>query len=226
MIEILQETKTSVVCVKPVGIAAQGMDAQALPQLLAAQLGCEVYPVHRLDQAVGGVMVYAKTAKEAARLTQSMGEGGMQKTYLAVLTGCPEETSGTLEDLLFHDRVKNKTYVVRRPRGGVKKAVLSYEILAEAEGLSLARVRLQTGRTHQIRVQFASRGFPLLGDGKYGSNALNKPLGYKKQFLYSYKLKFAFTTDAGILEYLNGRTFIAPEVWFKSEFLSGKLTKM
>ena len=94
-------------------------------------------------------MVYAKTAKEAARLTQSMGEGGMQKTYLAVLTGCPE-ASGTLEDLLFHDRVKNKTYVVRRPRGGVKKAVLSYEILAEAEGLSLARVRLQTGRTHQI----------------------------------------------------------------------------
>ena len=169
MIEILQETKTSVVCVKPVGIAAQGTDPQALPQLLAAQLGCEVYPVHRLDQAVGGVMVYAKTAKEAARLTQSMGEGGMQKTYLAVLTGCPEETSGTLEDLLFHDRVKNKTYVVRRPRGGVKKAVLSYEILAEAEGLSLARVRLQTGRTHQIRVQFASRGFPLLGDGNYGS---------------------------------------------------------
>ena len=117
MIEILQETKTSVVCVKPVGIAAQGTDPQALPQLLAAQLGCEVYPVHRLDQTVGGVMVYAKTAKEAARLTQSMGEGGMQKTYLAVLTGCPEETSGTLEDLLFHDRVKNKTYVVRRPRG-------------------------------------------------------------------------------------------------------------
>lgn len=188
MIEILQETKTSVVCVKPVGIAAQGMDAQALPQLLAAQLGCEVYPVHRLDQAVGGVMVYAKTAKEAARLTQSMGEGGMQKTYLAVLTGCPEETSGTLEDLLFHDRVKNKTYVVRRPRGGVKKAVLSYEILAEAEGLSLARVRLQTGRTHQIRVQFASRGCPLAGDGKYGGKG-SAPL------LWSYRLAFPDPRD-------------------------------
>ena len=92
--------------------------------------------------------------------------------------------------------------------------------------MSLVEVELLTGRTHQIRAHFASVGHPLLGDGKYGSNALNKPLGYKKQFLYSYKLKFAFTTDAGILEYLNGRTFIAPEVWFKSEFLSGKLTKM
>ena len=197
MIEILQETKTSVVCVKPVGIAAQGMDAQALPQLLAAQLGCEVYPVHRLDQAVGGVMVYAKTAKEAARLTQSMGEGGMQKTYLAVLTGCPEKTSGTLEDLLFHDRVKNKTYVVRRPRGGVKKAVLSYEILAEAEGLSLARVRLQTGRTHQIRVHMQYTRHPIVGDPVYnahGPRDARAQLGLRRQFLHSYSIAFEHPT--------------------------------
>ena len=185
MIEILQETKTSVVCVKPVGIAAQGTDPQALPQLLAAQLGCEVYPVHRLDQTVGGVMVYAKTAQEAARLTQAMGQGQMQKTYLAVLTGCPAERAGTLEDLLFHDRAKNKTYVVRRQRGGVKQAKLHYEILAELDGLSLARIRLETGRTHQIRVQFASRGLPLLGDGKYGSRC-----GRCTCALWSYRLSF------------------------------------
>ena len=221
MIEILKETARYLVCVKPIGTAAQGTQQEAMPQLLSAQLGCGIFPVHRLDQAVGGVMVYAKTAKEAARLTQSMGEGGMQKTYLAVLTGCPEETSGTLEDLLFHDRVKNKTYVVRRPRGGVKKAVLSYEILAEAEGLSLARVRLQTGRTHQIRVQFASRGFPLLGDGKYGK--LGKDPARTYQALYSYKLTFKFTTDAGILEYLNGRSFQVKDVWFCDKFFGYKL---
>lgn len=140
-----------------------------MPQLLSEQLGCGIFPVHRLDQTVGGVMVYAKTAQEAARLTQAMAQGQMQKTYLAVLTGCPAERAGTLEDLLFHDRAKNKTYVVRRQRGGVKQARLHYEILAEQDGLSLARIRLETGRTHQIRVQFASRGLPLLGDGKYGS---------------------------------------------------------
>ena len=109
MIELLKETARYIVCVKPAGIAAQGTQQESMPQLLAAQLGCEVFPVHRLDQAVGGVMVYAKTAQEAAHLTQAMGQGSMQKTYLAVLTGCPAERAGTLEDLLFHDRVKNKT---------------------------------------------------------------------------------------------------------------------
>ena len=120
MIEILKETACYLVCVKPAGIAAQGTQAEAMPQLLSEQLGCDIFPVHRLDQTVGGIMVYAKTAQEAARLTQAMGQGQMQKTYLAVLTGCPAEMAGTLEDLLFHDRAKNKTYVVRRQRGGVK----------------------------------------------------------------------------------------------------------
>ncbi len=91
MIEILKETARYLVCVKPIGIAAQGTQAEAMPQLLSEQLGCDIFPVHRLDQTVGGVMVYAKTVQEAARLTQAMGQGQMQKTYLAVLTGCPAE---------------------------------------------------------------------------------------------------------------------------------------
>ena len=179
MIEILKETARYLVCVKPIGIAAQGTQAEAMPQLLSEQLGCDIFPVHRLDQTVGGIMVYAKTVQEAARLTQAMGQGQMQKTYLAVLTGCPAEKAGTLEDLLFHDRVKNKTYVVKRMRGGVKQAKLHYEILARQDGLSLVHIRLETGRTHQIRVHMASLGHPVCGDPIYGfqrSGAGNCPL--------------------------------------------------
>ena len=186
--DLLYTDNRIVVCLKPAGVLSTD-EPGGMPELLRRALGesetgC-VRVVHRLDQPVGGVMVYAKTAQEAARLTQAMGQGQMQKTYLAVLTGCPAEKAGTLEDLLFHDRVKNKTYVVKRMRGGVKQAKLHYEILARQDGLSLVRIRLETGRTHQIRVQFASRGLPLLGDGKYGSRC-----GRCTCALWSYRLSF------------------------------------
>ena len=192
MPELLYFDRDLVVLVKPVGLVSEdgGAGESVIPAAAAAlrdagERETTLYPVHRLDRNVGGVMVYAKTAQEAARLTQAMGQGQMQKTYLAVLTGCPAERAGTLEDLLFHDRAKNKTYVVRRQRGGVKQARIHYEILAEQDGLSLARIRLETGRTHQIRVQFASRGLPLLGDGKYGSRC-----GRCTCALWSYRLSF------------------------------------
>ena len=138
------------------------------PALLRAQTGGEVYPVHRLDRGVGGLMAYATTREAAASLSEAVRERTFQKEYLCILLGRPAEDSGVLEDLLLHDQTRNKSFVVQRMRTGVRAAKLEYQVLASAEGRSLVRVLLHTGRTHQIRVQFSSRGTPLAGDGKYG----------------------------------------------------------
>lgn len=171
MPEILFADEAIAVCLKPSGVLSQGDGEAALPVLLRAQLGGEIYPVHRLDQPVGGVMVFARTREAAAKLSAAMQTEAFSKRYLAVLGSAPEQPEGTLRDLLFFDRSRNKSFVVRRKRAGVKEALLSYRTLGAAEGLTLVSVRLHTGRTHQIRVQFASRGMPLLGDGKYGSRS-------------------------------------------------------
>ena len=157
--ETLYSDKDLVVLVKPVG-----MDSE---HEVPAALGGEIYPIHRLDKNVGGVMVYAKTKTAAAALSKAVQEGTMVKEYVATVHGCPPET-GDWEDLLWKDSAKNKVFVVKRERKGVKKARLEYKRLTEGE-TSLVRIRLHTGRSHQIRVQFSSRGFPLVGDHKYGS---------------------------------------------------------
>ena len=157
--EILYSDKDIVVCVKPVG-----MDSE---HEVPAALGGEVFPIHRLDKNVGGVMVYAKTKPAAAALSKAVQEGTMVKEYVATVHGTPPE-EGDWEDLLWKDSAKNKVFVVKRQRGGVKKARLEFKRLSAGD-LSLVRIRLHTGRSHQIRVQFSSRGFPLVGDHKYGS---------------------------------------------------------
>ena len=165
--EILYTDRDMAVCIKPVGVSSEDGPG-SLPELLRGAMGGEVYPIHRLDLNVGGVMVYARNRAAAAFLSQAVAQRQLKKEYLALCHGAPEE-AGTWEDLLWKDSRKNKVYVVQRQRQGVKKASLEYEILGRTPELSLARILLHTGRSHQIRVQFASRGFPLLGDGKYGA---------------------------------------------------------
>ncbi len=172
--EILYSDRDIVVAIKPRGVLSEQGEGNgdSMPALLAPEFG-RVYPVHRLDRAVGGVMVYARHSAAAAALSRAVADRALQKEYTAVIAGSPDAPEGEWEDLLYHDARSNKTFVVDRERKGAKKAILRYLVTdqAEYEGAELSRVkiRLLTGRSHQIRVQFASRALPLVGDGKYGS---------------------------------------------------------
>ena len=178
--EILYSDKDIVVCVKPVG-----MDSE---HEVPAALGGEIFPIHRLDKNVGGVMVYAKTKPSAAALSKAVQEGTMVKEYVATVHGTPPE-EGDWEDLLWKDSAKNKVFVVKRQRGGVKKARLEFKRLSAGDA-SLVRIRLHTGRSHQIRVHFSSRGFPLVGDHKYGSrDEATAPMLFSCCLTFPYKGK-------------------------------------
>ena len=189
--DILYSDQNIAVCVKPLGVDSE----HGLPRLLEEALGGTFFPIHRLDANVGGVMVFARTKQSAAQLSRAVQEGAMVKEYVALVHGTPPE-KGDWTDLLFKDSRKNKVFVVDRQRKGVKEARLEFARLTDTDP-ALVRVRLHTGRSHQIRVQFASRGYPLAGDHKYGArDARTAPA------LFSCRLTFPYGGKARSFEAL------------------------
>ena len=187
--DILYSDRDLAVCIKPVGL-----DSEAeVPAELKKSLGGEIFPIHRLDKNVGGVMVFARTRQAAAALSKAVQEGQMVKEYVAMVHGTPPET-GDWEDFLFKDSRKNKVFAVKKERNGVKYARLEFNRLSEGE-TSLVHIRLHTGRSHQIRVQFSSRGFPLVGDHKYGSR--DEKL---EPMLFSCRITFPWKGESKIFE--------------------------
>lgn len=168
--EFLYKDNELIVCIKERGLLSQYDEKKPnMISTLKEALGCEVYPIHRLDKEVGGVMVYALTQKSAAALSQQVADRSLLKQYLALTHGTPDEKEGVMEDLLYFDKSKNKSFTVKKERRGVKKAILEFAVIESGEDKALVRVKLHTGRTHQIRVQFASRKMPLIGDRRYGA---------------------------------------------------------
>lgn len=174
---------------------------------------------NRIDRNTGGIVIAAKTAEALRVMNQKIKDRELDKRYLAIVEGTPKPKEGSLKGYLFKDAKKNRVFVTDNPQPGSKSCQTNYRTLDSRNGLSLVECELITGRTHQIRAQFAHAGHPLLGDGKYGK--LDKRFDRNYQALYSYKLTFTFTTDAGSLENLNGRSFQVEKVDFVEEYFPG-----
>ena len=187
--DIIYSDREIAVIVKPVGVDSE----HQVPALISETLGGEIFPIHRLDLNVGGVMVFARTKAAAAQLSKLIQEGKLVKEYRCLVHGNPPE-GGVLEDLLFKDSRKNKVFVVKKERKGVKKASLEYVRLTDGSP-ALLHIRLHTGRSHQIRVQFASRGFPLVGDHKYGARD-----EAKEPKLFSCRISFPWKGEDKVFE--------------------------
>lgn len=203
-LDIIYSDKYLLACIKPAGINSE----DELIALLKHQLGGEFYSVHRLDKPVSGVIVLARSAQAAAKMTAAISGREVSKQYLAVVSGAYENSEGELHDLLFYDRAKAKSYVVKRERKGVKEASLDYSVLGTAdycgENYSLVRINLHTGRTHQIRVQFGSRKHPVLGDARYGSGEKLPSIAlisHKLEFVHPYTNKKVSLSSGIPLDY-------------------------
>lgn len=176
--------------------------------------------INRIDRNTGGIVMAAKNAETLRIMNEKVKARELQKLYLCIVSGKMEKKEATLEGFLEKNENQNRVYISDRATPETKSIRTHYRVLAERSRFSLLEVELLTGRTHQIRAHLASVGHPLAGDGKYGTNEINKQTDFKYQALYSYKLKFTFTTDAGILNYLNGKELKAEEIWFLKDFES------
>lgn len=198
--ELIYTDKDIVVCIKPPRVVSTNQPG-GMPDLVRQALGDpkgDVRTVHRLDQVVSGLMVLARNAKAASELSRQIREGEFEKEYLAVVRGIPETDVGTLRDLLGRDKARRMTFVAKEPAKGVQEAVLHYRVLGSADGLSKVQIQLVTGRTHQIRVQFASRGMALVGERKYAEQ--NDPCEIA---LWSHRLRFAHPVTGKPMEFIH-----------------------
>ena len=198
MIELVYRDADIVVCVKPAR-ALSTDEPGGVPELIREVLGdpgADVRTVHRLDRVVSGLMVLARNPAAASELSRQIREDTFEKEYLAVVHGAPEEESGRLTDLLLRDKARKMTFVATEEGKGVQPASLSYRVLQRKNGLSRVRIKLETGRTHQIRVQFASRNMPLVGERKYSTREDDCEIA-----LWSYRLCFAHPTTGEKIEF-------------------------
>ena len=196
---ILYKDESVVVCVKPPRVLSTD-EPGGMPELVRQALGEEkgdVRTVHRLDRVVSGLMVLARSGDAASELSRQIRDGEFEKEYLAILHGCPEEENGTLKDLLLRNKQERKTYVVEEMAKGVQEAILHYQTLNRTETMSRVRIQLETGRTHQIRAQFSSRGWPLVGDRKYSLLEDNCEIA-----LWSYRLSFSHPKTGEKMEFV------------------------
>lgn len=203
-IPVIFEDEDILVINKPVGILSEDSQKgeKGILTLLQNENRKSLHLLHRLDREVGGVMVFAKNKKSASALSTDIANGKLQKSYLAITDGIPENDEGVYKDLLFKDSKKNRSFVVKRMRKGVREASLEYVVLKKTEKNALVRVLLHTGRTHQIRVQFASRKTPLTGDGRYGSRVRDCNIA-----LHSHNIKFVHPTTKEWVEFTSNPDF-------------------